>query len=243
MQNDYTICPEFWGMTNESALFYRMYYVFGGEAYYQAGKETIRLENKHFYIFPVMSPYSLWQNKEDPLEVLWFHIEMKVDIFPGLVNLNIKENTPLAAVLECLHLLSKDIENQEMIAEIFDVLLTLLNRELTLHEVKNRSMKRIAAWVDEHIGEAIKVEELADIAGMERSYFSRLFKEIYKMSPQKYVLAKKMSVAARLLAQNAKISEVCHSAGYLNEKAFTRAFKKYMEISPSEYKKSHSVQP
>lgn len=32
MQKGYTVCPENWGMVNESALFYRMYYVYGGNA-------------------------------------------------------------------------------------------------------------------------------------------------------------------------------------------------------------------
>lgn len=243
MQNDYTICPASWGMTDESALFYRMYYICGGEAYLRQGGADTRLLKGHFYIFPLMTPYTLWQNKEDPLQVLWFHVEMKMTFCTDFGVVKIEEDGILHSLLRSIHYLTKKPEYFEQLIQLFDIFLTMLNEVMPFHEITSRSMKKVLDFIDQHVGEELYVQQMADYVGMERSYFSRKFKRVFKMSPNHYVMGIKMSVAAKALVKGASVYQASIIAGYTDEKAFSRAFKKYMEISPSVYKKSHIEQP
>lgn len=245
LQNDYTICPDTWGMQEECALFYRMYYILGGEAYYSDKNHgKVRLEKGNFYIFPVMHPYSMWQNKEDPLQVLWFHVEMNLETVPELVKLSIAQDSEMEDLLKALRRLNEkqDLFYEE-IEQIFRGFLMLVDRLLPFHKIHSRRMQKISDYIDKHVEEELSIQFLADYAGMERSYFSKQFKNCFSISPQRYVFAKKMNEAARSLIQGLSVKETGAKVGYSDVKAFSRAFKKYMEISPGEYQKRHIEQP
>ena len=51
IQNGYTICPDTWGMKDECALFYRIYYVKGGTAFLQKDGITCPLQKEHLLHF------------------------------------------------------------------------------------------------------------------------------------------------------------------------------------------------
>ena len=52
-----------------------------------------------------------------------------------------------------------------------------------------------------------------------------------------------MSVGAQALLGGRTVSEAAALCGYSDSKTFSRAFKKYMEVTPGEYKKCHIEQP
>lgn len=243
LDTNYTICPQNWGMTDENALFYRMYYICGGEAYLRKGEHKILLEKDRFYILPLMNPYSLWHNKQNPLVVLWFHVEIKMDFYIDLGVVEIIPYTPLYHLLQCIKSLHGHPSYFAETIRLFDIFLALLNDQLPLQKTDNPAMKSVLEYIDSHISTGVTVNELADYAGMERSYFSRKFKSTFQISPNLYVYAKRMSEASRALANGASVSEACRIADYADEKSFSRAFKNYMEISPSAYRKSHILQP
>lgn len=243
LMNDYTVCPDTWGMTDEIAPFYRMYYVKGGEAYLRKNGRDIRLQKDHFYIFPVMRPYTLWQNSGDPLEVLWFHVEMQMDFRADFEEIKIEEDSLMGSLLRSMRYMTQSAGLFEELTRVFDVFLTVLGEALPLRAVSGRKMQEVLDFIGENIGGELSVAMLADHAGMDRSYFSRKFKAAFHMPPLQYIFAERMSAAAKALAGGATVGEASAAAGYGDEKAFARAFKRYMEITPSQYKKSHIMQP
>lgn len=243
LQSDYTVCSEDWGMTDENALFYRMYYILGGEAYLKKGDQKIRLEPGFFYILPLMKPYTLWHIKEDPLQVLWFHIQIKMDFYIDLGIVKIIENTPMYYILQSLRSFMGQSRYQRETEQLFDIFLTLLNEDLPLQKTDHPAMKSVLDYIDTHLADRITVRDLAAYVGMERSYFSRKFKATFQMSPNQYLYSARLNRAAIALAKGATVSEACQIADYADEKSFSRAFHSYMDISPSTYRKSHIVQP
>lgn len=241
--NGYTVCPKSWGMENVSEVFHRLYYVYGGEAYCSCDGETFRLEPGRLYIFPIMHPYTMWQNPEDPLDVLWFHIEMDMQLCTEITSIKIEEDNTLKYLLESMRTLSCDVDYFEKLLKIFDVFLEFLGEQLQIEAYPGKEMQKVLDYIDENIGKELSVEILADHIGMERSYFSRKFKSVFHMSPNQYIRAKKMKVAARELMQGASVYHSAEAAGYSDEKAFSRAFKRYMEISPGRYREIHIMQP
>ena len=52
-----------------------------------------------------------------------------------------------------------------------------------------------------------------------------------------------MNKAAQELARGASVYQAGNLVGYLDEKSFSRAFKRYMEVTPSEYRKCRVTLP
>ena len=76
--------------------------------------------------------------------------------------------------------------------------------------------------------------------GLNRSYFSRLFKETFGQSPQQFLIQYRPIKAAEFL-KNSRISvaEIGRSVGYDNQIHFSCAFIIVFGVSPSEYRNLH----
>ncbi len=86
----------------------------------------------------------------------------------------------------------------------------------------------------------ISVEMLAKRVNLERTYFSTLFKSKVGISPGKYILNYRMSIAASLMADKGmSVSVAGTSVGYNDIFNFSKMFKKHYGVSPKEYIKSH----
>ncbi|MBB6634656.1 AraC family transcriptional regulator [Cohnella thailandensis] len=97
-----------------------------------------------------------------------------------------------------------------------------------------------SGWIRECIGfmelhatEGISVQQVAEFAGVHRSYFSGVFAGQVGMPPLKYIQKIRMEKAQRLLSEtDATVTEIAFSLGYPNLYTFTRAFKSYFDLSP-----------
>lgn len=241
--NGYTLCPEGWGMTNVSEIFHRIYYVYGGEAYCTCDGKMITLEKGKLYIFPIMHPYTMWQNPEDPLDVLWFHVETDTQLCGQVTCLDVRMDSTERYLLEAIRTLSNDVAQFEKLLQVFQVLLTSLSERLQLSPYPGKQMCRVLEYIQKNIQREISVKDLAEYAGMERSYFSRKFKSIFHMPPNQYITARKMKVAAGELMAGATVYHAASTVGYADEKAFSRAFKRYMEITPGRYRAEYVSRP
>ncbi len=81
----------------------------------------------------------------------------------------------------------------------------------------------------------IKVEDIADALGVNRSYLSRLFKEATGSTIQDYLLRYRMNEATKLLTNpDNSVSYVAFAVGYNDAFTFSKAYKRYTGISPSQ---------
>ena len=105
-------------------------------------------------------------------------------------------------------------------------------------------MKEALNFIESNYQRDISVEEIADRSGLNRSYFSRLFKETFGQSPQQFLITYRMNKASELL-RNTKfpIHEVGKQVGYENQLHFSRAFKNTFDMSPREYRDRNMVHP
>lgn len=79
-----------------------------------------------------------------------------------------------------------------------------------------------------------KGEDLAKLCHLDKFYFSRIFKKATGMSPNRYLVEYRLSIADILLRERGiTIKEVAFRTGFDDEKYFSRCYKKYKGISPS----------
>lgn len=96
-------------------------------------------------------------------------------------------------------------------------------------------------YVDSHILERVLVQDVAAAIGITPNYLSSLFKRQLGQNFMDYVNATKVKYACTLL-QDGKhmVYEVSHMLGYDNAYYFTRVFKRYMKMTPTEYQAEFS---
>lgn len=94
--------------------------------------------------------------------------------------------------------------------------------------------------IEERIQEKLTVEKLAESIHFSKYHYQRLFREIMGESVMKYVNARRMALAAEELAGNREsILAIALRYGFDSHEGFTRSFKAYMGITPTEYRKYH----
>ena len=68
---------------------------------------------------------------------------------------------------------------------------------------------------------------------MNRIYLSRIFKEDYGISIKKYIVSVRMNHAKKFLEDGHSVSDVADMVGYSDAFGFSKMFKSYFGVSPS----------
>ena len=80
----------------------------------------------------------------------------------------------------------------------------------------------------------LSVEEVAGFTGRSLATFKRDFKKVSPLSPQKWLIEKRLKVAyEKLRNENKKVSDVYLEVGFKNLSHFSTAFKKQFGYAPS----------
>ena len=93
-----------------------------------------------------------------------------------------------------------------------------------------------ALWyIESHLDSDLSLEEVAEVASVSRFHLSRAFAGSTGCSFAGYVRARRLSEAAKALAQGSRdILSVALDAGYGSHEAFTRAFRQYFGLTPEQ---------
>lgn len=84
----------------------------------------------------------------------------------------------------------------------------------------------------------LKVRDVADFVGIDRTYLYRLFFDTFQMSVQDFILEQRLKKAASLLQHSShSIGLVAFHCGFENQSYFSTVFKKHYGRSPAEYRK------
>src|SRR6202051_2238086 len=91
-----------------------------------------------------------------------------------------------------------------------------------------------ALWfIESHLAEELTLDEIADVAGISRFHMVRAFAAATGFSVMRYVRARRLSEAARALANGAPdILTLALEADYGSHEAFTRAFRDHFGVTP-----------
>lgn len=111
---------------------------------------------------------------------------------------------------------------------------TLNNREQTNgHPLINNVLN----YINVHFKEVIDITTIAAQFNIDQSYLAHLFKEHVGMSLWNYVILRRIHLFNELISVNHSIEETCYQAGFQNYSNFFRLYKKYMNMTPLQFKK------
>ncbi|SFM20044.1 AraC family transcriptional regulator [Pelosinus propionicus] len=99
----------------------------------------------------------------------------------------------------------------------------------------NQQVQEILTYINQHITEVITVEQLAKQFYISTSYICRIFKATTGTTINKYINARRITIAKSLLTMGLGVGEVCEKCGFNDYSNFLKAFTKAVGISPKKY--------
>lgn len=110
----------------------------------------------------------------------------------------------------------------------------------SFHKTGNKRLDTIYEYVFQYFNTQISSSDVAKVAGMNKSAFSRFFKETHKKTFTTYLNELRVGYAAKMLVENKEsITEIAYLSGFNNISNFNRQFKNIHNQSPSSYLKHH----
>ena len=123
---------------------------------------------------------------------------------------------------------------------------TMAEREFTIlgdvdsgmRQSRSRRVAKVMEYSQEHLGEVIRLSDVASLVDMSDSAFSHFFKKHTNLSYITYLNGLRISRACRELESTAmSVSEICWDCGFNNKSNFNRLFLQAKGMTPSAYRK------
>ena len=100
------------------------------------------------------------------------------------------------------------------------------------------NVDEIALYIQNNYTKDMNLNELAEMYGTSASYLSRTLKEKLGVTFVNYISGLRVEKAKELLERtDLSITEIGEKSGFVNRNAFTRMFKSFTGVTPSEYRK------
>lgn len=97
------------------------------------------------------------------------------------------------------------------------------------------ALRRVADFIDANIDQTLRLEELAQVAGVTRAHFARAFRNDTGFTPHRYVMLRRVDAALQMLRRGGmSIAEVASLSGFADNAHLSRIFRTMLGVGPSE---------
>ena len=92
----------------------------------------------------------------------------------------------------------------------------------------------IMSFMEQNYTNDLSLEEMANYTGRSLATFKRDFGKVSDLSPQKWVIRRRLEAAhALILSGTQKVTDICYSVGFKNLSHFSKAYKGLYGCSPA----------
>jgi AraC-like DNA-binding protein len=119
-----------------------------------------------------------------------------------------------------------------------------VSQDLRIPDVETDEYQQLASaieYAEQRVATPPSVEELARRAKMSRYQLDRRIRRVFGLTAGQWILKIRLDAAQRLLLQTGvPIAEIAQQAGYADQSAFTRQFRRATGLAPAEYRSARS---
>jgi AraC family transcriptional regulator len=107
------------------------------------------------------------------------------------------------------------------------------------HRLDDGRLRRVLAYIEEHLADDIAVADLANVACLSIFHFTRAFAATMGVPPHRYVSRRRLESAKAMIATGrASLGEIALDCRFSSQSSFTRAFRRATGVTPAEYRRT-----
>lgn len=241
-------CPPDYGWGPGVRDHYLLHYIVSGRGTYQIHDRTFVLSGGDAFLARPDVPIYYQADHETPWEYYWVGFagpsaQLLLDQTPFSIQkpvLRPKAGPRLRqGLLDIYKARGSDYASAVRMAGYLQAALGLLMESGTHtgKEALTDYAKQGATYLRQNYSRSIGVEDLARQTGISRSHLYRAFQAEFQCSPSVYLTRYRIQRACQLLRHSQlSVSAVAASVGYEDPFYFSRAFKRELGVSPSDYR-------
>lgn len=114
-----------------------------------------------------------------------------------------------------------------------------VSRDLGQPDNRHSAFERlntVMEFMQKHFGENLRVQTLADLAGLSVAQLERHFRRVFQVTPQQLLTKLRIEAAMRLLHGEDSIASIGQQCGFADQSAFARQFKATVGMTPRDYR-------
>lgn len=238
---------------------YLIHYVISGKGSFHSQDRVYHLKaGDSFLIYPG-ELVSYRSDDVDPWRYRWIAFTGS-ESEPILAQVGITAHTPIAtakdtqtmqSLYEKTELILKEGEQHCDLRASSYLRLILAEYNDPLHVATSKpkqsatqlQIEKAMRWLALQYARSISIEEMAHSLGYHRTHLSKIFKEHTGLAPSQYLLKIRMERAVQLLHNNQlSIQHIASSVGMSDSLYFSRRFKQWYGVSPSQYREQLQAQ-
>lgn len=255
--------------TKKKAIEQAFYFPFEIHKYYEiaiqlSGKSIIEIDNSIYQlnkdqimIIGKNKEHRLGinTNKNDDCTMLWVNISNDI-VRTGISTYQkatrhkkwaLDMRAPGAYLIkEILKELELNQNSDEPVAKYLSAFIMMIARKISFagniyaQDTKAQKIKTVKKYIEKHLTEPILIEDLGRITSTSPNYLCTLFKQIEGNTIINYIQNARIQLSTQLLLDTKKTtSEIAENIGFYDQFYFSKVFKRFMGMSPSEYRKTY----
>jgi AraC-like DNA-binding protein len=228
-------------------------YCLDGKGWYSINEKLFEVAANDYFIIPATKePLRYGANEQDPWTIYWIHFSgSDINMFNHSFNIGLLNGPQQISYnekgLELWNSMHKNLEMGYGIENLSKTNLSLYHFISTFlfpeqnsdhkKQVENDLISNTILFMKNKLQEKLTLESLAAMNKLSASHFALLFRKRTGMSPLDYFIHLKLQQACLLLiTTDKKIKHIASVLGYEDPYYFSRLFKKYIKMSPLQYR-------
>lgn len=126
----------------------------------------------------------------------------------------------------CIHLIREYVKFEKL-------------KEHAISSLSHIQHQRLQEFIDTNLASHLSIKDMAAVVDLSPSYFVRVFGAFYGTSPHKFVQARRLKKAEKLLStDDAPLKAVAIECGFSDQSHMTRLFKERLLLTPKQYREN-----
>ena len=229
--------------------------IFSGKGRLTFRGNTYELGKNQVIVLPAGEEHSYGSDEAEPLGMSWVEfyggdsrrltrhiVDTQGPVIEGMIF------SDASAALGILQQKLMIDERQNVSLEIYRLLLEILKNErrYAMAEISQdvkANFSRVEAYIDAHLRDRITNSQLADVCGISLPYFIKQLKAIYRMTPQEFVMNRRLRKGRQMLMQTGlPVDEISEMLGFCNTSHFIRRFREKEKMTPAQYRGAYRIE-
>lgn len=230
---------------------YLVVLVLSGSGTLMYHEKLYHLQAGSCFFIDCMVPYYHQSSTEDPWELMWIHFNgatsesyyrcyssMSEPAFLPHSFQEIREKVESLLDVNTHSDLSAEIASSRLIMDILSILLQEVTNSKEEQGAAHEKLLDIRQYLDEHYAEKFSLDTLSEHFYISKYHLSREFKNQFGITPNLYVISKRITMVKKLLRfSDFSLEEIAMKCGFYDTSYMNKQFKKSEGISASDFRK------